>query len=167
MPDPIMVTYGANVYPTNVPFLFKVELVVEGIPTGVGSHVWGKKRAIKAATYMANNGNDILNQFGKAQTVFNEVRAMRLEEAMARVQVGDSVKLLVDIGTFKKGRVCKIVEVAEPSFYVSRGTNAWDDDKYPIKVIPVHVAGDTQLGPKDAIPLARGEFGPLDTEVDE
>lgn len=165
--EPLTVTFTARVMTTEIPFRYKVELFVDGIPTGVGSNVWTKSRALKAAAFIAENGNDLLNQFGKSQSVLNEVRAMRREEEMAKVQVGDKVKLLVDIGSFKKGRVCKIVEVAEPSFYISRGQNAWDDDKYPVKVVPVQVAGDLPLGPKDALPLARGEFGPLDVEVDE
>jgi hypothetical protein len=100
--------------------------------------------------------------------VIKEVRAMRREEAMAKVQVGDSVRLLVDIGSIKKGRVCKVVEVVEPSFYVSRGQNAWDDTLYPIKVLPLNTAFDlVPLGPKDALPLMRGEFGPIDEEIEE
>ena len=86
---------------------------------------------------------------------------------MRQVQVGDKVKLLVDIGQFKIGRVCKVVEVQDdPTFYEARGANEWDDDKYPIKVLPVSVASDKlTLGPKDSIPLARGEFGPVTEET--
>jgi hypothetical protein len=88
---------------------------------------------------------------------------------MAKVQVGDRVKLLVDIGQYKKGRVCKVAEVAEPSFYEARGgAPEWDDEEYPVKVLPVHSPTDQiSLGPKDYLPLRRGEFGPLDQEVDE
>jgi hypothetical protein len=97
-----------------------------------------------------------------------EIYARRREEAMAQVQVGDSVKLLIDIGQYKKGRVCKVTQVAEPSFYEARGSAEWDDEEYPVLVVPVHSPLDRMaLGPKDAIPLRRGEFGPLDTEVDE
>jgi len=116
----------------------------------------------------ADNGGDLLDRNGRTNAVIEELRAKRREEAMAKVQVGDRVKLLVDIGTIKKGRVCKVTEVAEPSLYASRGQNAWDDEKYPIKVLPVATATDTvALGPKDALPLMRGEFGPVDEEIDE
>lgn len=160
------VVFRAMIYTTNVKFRYRVELYVNQIPTGIQAFGWGQKMANRIAQNFVDNGNVLLNQYGKAQWVLDELRAIAREERMARVQVGDSVKLLVDIGSIKKGRVCRIVEIAEPSFYVSRGANAWDDDKYPIKVVPVFVATDkVPLGPKDAIPLKRGEFGPLDEEV--
>lgn len=162
----VEVVFRAMIFTTNVKFRFRIELYVNQIPTGIQAFGWGKKMANRIAQNFVDNGNVLLNQYGKAQWVLDELRAVAREERMARVQVGDKVKLLVDIGSIKKGRVCNIVEVAEPSFYVSRGANAWDDDLYPIKVVPVYVATDTvPLGPKDAIPLKRGEFGPLDEEV--
>lgn len=172
---PIEVSYEAYlmgsyvpVVGIRIPFRFEVILRVDGIDTGIRATVWGKSRATKVMNEMVSSGNQLLNQYGVAATVAAEVYAKRREEAMAKVKVGDSVRLLVDIGYYKKGRVCKVVEVAEPSFYVARGDNAWDDDRYPVKVIPVRAATDAaSLGPKDAIALANGEFGPLDEEVDE
>jgi hypothetical protein len=84
------------------------------------------------------------------------------------VKVGDTVKLLVDIGGYKKGRICKVVTIAEPTFYEARGSIEWDDERYPITVSFVQSPLDrVSLGPKDVIPLRRGEFGPVDTEVDD
>jgi hypothetical protein len=166
--DSIEIQFQAVLYETTTPFRYMVELQVCGIRTGIAAYVWGHKRAQRVMQAFLNDGVDLLAKYGKTEYVIQEVRAMRREEAMARVQVGDSVKLLVDIGSIKKGRVCRVVEIVEPTFYVSRGANAWDDDKYPIKVLPVATANDTvPLGPKDALPLMRGEFGPIDEEIDE
>jgi len=166
--DAIEIQFQAVLYETTTPFRYLVELQVCGIRTGISVYVWGRKRAQQVMQRFLNDGVELLDVYGKTNSVIQEVRAMRREEAMARVKVGDSVKLLVDIGSIKRGRVCRVVEIVEPSFYVSRGQNAWDDDRYPIKVLPVATAGDTvPLGPKDALPLMRGEFGPLDEEIDE
>lgn len=166
--DSITIQFQAVLYRTTVPFRYLVELQVSGIRTGIGAYAWGKAKAQKVMQAFIDDGTELLDKYGKTNYVIQEVRAMRREEAMAKVQVGDSVRLLVDIGSIKKGRVCKVVEIVEPSFYVSRGQNAWDDDKYPIKVLPVATASDTvPLGPKDALPLMRGEFGPLDEEIDD
>ena len=166
--DKVQVNYEAFVITTRIPQRYVVALYVNGIPTGIGKVVWLKNRAMAAMHNMVNNGNALLNQHGVAAEIAAEIYAQRREEAMARVQVGDSVKLLVDIGQFKKGRVCKVVEVAEPSFYEARGDIEWLDDRYPIKVRPVSMATDKlSLGPKDALPLARGEFGPVTEEVDD
>lgn len=164
----IEVNFEAVLYQTQTPFRYLVELQVSGIRTGIGAYVWGRNRAQRVMQAFIQDGLDLLHKHDKVEYVIKEVRAMRREIAMAKVQVGDSVRLLVDIGSIKKGRVCKVVEVMEPSFYVSRGENAWEDEKYPIKVIPVALATDqVPLGPKDAVPLMRGEFGPLDEDVDE
>jgi hypothetical protein len=166
--EPIEVSYQAYLMGTRIPFRYAVTLHVDDIPTGIGAYVWGKARAVAVMNEMVASGNQLLNKYGVAAQIAAEVYSKRREEAMAKVKVGDSVKLLVDIGYYKKGRVCKVVEVAEPSFYVARGVNAWDDERYPVKVIPVRAATDAAtLGPKDAIALAAGEFGPLDMEVDE
>lgn len=166
--DKVQVTYEAYLLSTRIPHRFIITLYVNNIPTGIGRVVWLKNRAMKAMHEMIHHGNELIHEFGVAAEIAAEIYAQRREEAMARVQVGDSVKLLVDIGQFKKGRVCKVVDVAEPSFYEARGTNGWDDDKYPIRVIPISVATDrVSLGPKDYIPLARGEFGPINEETDE
>ncbi|HEX9089791.1 MAG TPA: hypothetical protein VF867_20025, partial [Arthrobacter sp.] len=131
--------------------------------------VWGKARAMRAMRFLVNNGNELINQYGVAAGLAATLHARRREELMAKVQVGDRIKLLVDIGQYKKGRVCKVAEIAEPSFYEARGgAPEWDDEEYPVKVLPVHSPTDPiSLGPKDYLPLRRGEFGPLDTEVDE
>ena len=166
--DAIQVTYEAYLLATRIPQRFIVTLYVNDMPTGIGRVVWLKKRALAAMHDMVNNGNQLINEFGVAAEIAAEIYAQRREEAMARVQVGDSVKLLVDIGQFKKGRVCKVTEVAEDTFYEARGTYMWDDTKYPIKVRPVSMATDKlTLGPKDSLPLARGEFGPLTEETDD
>lgn len=166
--DAIEVTYEAFLLATPIPQRFIITLYVNDIPTGIGKVVWLKKRALRAMHDMIHNGNQLLNEFGVAAEIAAEIYAQRREKAMARVQVGDSVKLLVDIGQFKKGRVCKVVEVAEPTFYEARGSNEWEDEKYPIKVRPVSMASDKlTLGPKDALPLARGEFGPVTEETKE
>jgi hypothetical protein len=165
--DRISVSYEAAVYSTRIPFRFLVALSVDGIPTRIQTSVWGKAKADKVMTFMINNGNELLNRYGVAAELAAEIYARRREEAMARVQVGDTVKLLVDIGQFKKGRVCKVAQVPEPSFYEARGAKEWDDEQY-VLVTPVHSPTDQiSLGPKDVIPLRRGEFGPLDQEVDE
>jgi hypothetical protein len=163
------VSYEAYLYGTRIPFRYVVSLAVDGIHTGIKAVVWGRARANDCMQHMIDHGNELLNQYGIAAELAAEIYSKRREEAMTQVKVGDRIKLLVDIGSFKKGRVCKVVEVDdEPTFYVSRGSNAWDDDRYPIKVVPVRSPTDqVALGPKDCIPLARGEFGPLDTEVDE
>jgi hypothetical protein len=166
--DPVQVTYEAYMLATPVPHRFIVTLYVNDIPTGIGRVVWLKHRAMRAMHDMINNGNQLLNEFGVAAEIAAEIYAQRREEAMAQVKVGQTVKLLVDIGQYKKGRVCKVMEIAEPSFYEARGTNGWDDDKYPVKVLPVSMATDRlTLGPKDYIPLARGEFGPVTEETNE
>lgn len=166
--DYVMVRFMAVLYTTRVPFRYVVELQAEGIRTGIMVAVWGKARAERVMQMFVDNGGDLLDKNGKTNAVIDQLRAMRREEAMAKVQVGDSVRLLVDIGSIKKGRVCKVVEIVEPSFYVSRGQNAWDDSKYPIKVLPVATPSDTvPLGPKDALPLMRGEYGPIDEEIDD
>lgn len=168
MSQSFQVTFEGYLLATRIPHRFIVTLYVNNIPTGIGRVVWLKKRAVAAMHDMVQNGNQLLNEFGVAGEIAAEIYAQQREEAMAKVQVGDRVKLLVDIGQYQKGRVCKVVEVAEPSFYTARGTAGWDDDKYPIKVLPVSMATDRlTLGPKDFIPLARGEFGPLNEETDE
>lgn len=160
------VTFQAAMFSTRIPFRYRVELWVEHINTGLGATVWGRKRADKAMQHFIDNGEALLNRFGLADRLVAEIFAKRREEAMAKVQVGDRVRLLVDVGPFKKGRVCRVVKIAEPSLYASRGENAWDDDKYPIAVVPVYASGDqVVLGPNDYLPLQRGEFGPLDQEV--
>lgn len=164
--DAIEVTYEAYMLATPIPHRFIVTLYVNNIPTGIGKVVWLRKRALAAMNDMIHSGNRLLNEHGIVNEIAAEIYAQRREEAMAKVQVGDKVKLLVDIGQYKKGRVCKVMEIAEPSFYEARGTNAWDDDKYPIRVLPVSMATDrVTLGPKDFIPLARGEFGPVTEET--
>jgi hypothetical protein len=165
--EPIQVSYEAFVLGTRIPFRYLVVLYVEDLPTGVQARVWGKARAVRTMQFLVNNGNDLINQYGVAAGLAAELYARRREEAMAKVQVGDRIKLLVDIGQFKKGRVCRVAQVPEPSFYEARGGKEWDDDQY-ILVSPVHAPTDNiALGPKDYLPLRRGEFGPLDTEVDE
>jgi hypothetical protein len=165
--DKVEVTYEAYLLATRIPQRFIITLYVNNIPTGIGRVVWLKHRAMAAMHEMVNDGNHLINQFGVAAEIAAEIYAQRREEAMARVKVGDSVKLLVDIGQYKRGRVCKVVEVAEPSFY-ERGPSAWDDERYPVKVMPVRMATDNvSLGPKDYIPLQRGEFGPLTEELDD
>jgi hypothetical protein len=145
-----------------------VTLSVDGIPTRIQTTVWGRARADRVMNFMVSNGNELINQYGVAAEIAAEIYARRREEAMAKVQVGDTVKLLVDIGQYKKGRVCKVAEVAEPSFYEARGQYEWDDEEYPIKVAPVQSPTDRiALGPKDYLPLKRGEFGPLDQEVED
>lgn len=167
--DSIEAQFEAHLYGTNIPFRYAVELRVSGIRTGIIAYVWGLKRAQEVMQSFVDDGNELLNQHGKVDQVIRDLRAMLREKAMAQVKVGDSVKLLVDIGSIKKGRICRVVEVAdEPTFYVSRSSIEWDDEKYPIMVIPVATATDpVPLGPKDAVPLMRGEFGPLDMDVDE
>ena len=166
--DKVEVTYEAYLLGTRIPQRFIITLYVNNIPTGIGRVVWLKHRAMAAMHEMVNDGNRLINEFGVAAEIAAEIYAQRREEAMAKVKVGDSVKLLVDIGQFKRGRVCKIVEIAEPSFYEARGPNAWDDDRYPIRVIPIRMPTDSvSLGPKDYIPLQRGEFGPVTEEIDE
>ena len=165
--DRVEVTYEAYLLATRIPQRYIITLYVNDIPTGIGRVVWLKKRALAAMHDMVNNGNQLINEFGVAAEIAAEIYAQRREEAMAKVKVGDRVKLLVDIGQFKKGRVCRVVEVAEPSFYEARGGTEWHDDRYPIKVMPVQVATDkVSLGPKDFIPLANGEFGPLTEETE-
>jgi hypothetical protein len=173
--DRMVVTYQGYLFGSylfgriRVPFQYVAALHVEDIPTGIQARVWGKKRAMSVMHHLIEHGNELINQYGVADQLAAEIYSMRREEAMAKIQVGDRVRLLVDIGSIKKGRVCKVVEVEdEPSFYVARGANAWDDEKYPVKVVPVRMATDrVALGPKDVIPLMRGEFGPMDMEVGE
>lgn len=166
--DKFQVTYEAYLLSTRIPQRFIITLYVNNIPTGIGRVVWLKNRALAAMQEMVNHGNELINEFGVAAEIAAEIYAQRREEAMAMVKVGDSVKLLVDIGQFKRGRVCKVMEIAEPSFYEARGPNGWDDEKYPVKVMPVRVASDyVALGPKDYIPLQRGEFGPVTEETDD
>jgi hypothetical protein len=166
--EPISVEYEAFIYSTRIPFRYLVTLAVDGIRTRIQTTVWGRAKADRVMHFMVNNGNDLLNQYGVAAELAAVLYARRREEAMAKVQVGDTVKLLVDIGQYKKGRICKVVQVAEPSFYEARGPAPWDDEEYPVLVSFVQSPLDRiSLGPKDAIPLRRGEFGPVDTEVDE
>lgn len=164
----VEVRFEAVLYTTTLPGRYLVELQVSGVRTGIAAYVWGHKRAQQVMQAFIDDGIELLNKHNKFELVLNQVRAMRREKAMAQVQVGDKVRLLVDIGSIKKGRVCRVVEVMEPSFYVARGAKEWEDEKYPIKVLPVPMATDpVSLGPKDGVPLMRGEFGPLDEDVDE
>lgn len=166
--DKIEVTYEAYLLATPIPHRFIITLWVNGIETGIGRVVWLKHRAMRAMHDMIHNGSRLINEYGVAAEIAAEIYAQRREEAMARVKVGDSVKLLVDIGQYKKGRVCRVVEIAEPSLYEARGSREWVDEKYPIMVQPVRINGDKIfLGPKDHIPLARGEFGPVTEETDD
>ena len=168
MSEEMKVAYSAYLCGTRIPFRYLILLYVEDLPTGVASYAWGMTRAKRTMQHMVNHGNDLINEFGVAAELAAELYGRRREEAMAQVQVGDTVKLLVDIGGYKKGRVCKVVKVAEPTFYEARGGKDWDDEEYPVLVTFVHSPTDNiSLGPKEAIPLKRGEFGPLDTEVDE
>lgn len=169
MSEPLSVSFSAYLVGTRIPFRYVVLLYVDDLPTGVQAAAWGKARAERLMRYMVNSGNELINEYGVAAELAAVLYARRREERMAKVQVGDRVKLLVDIGQYKKGRVCKVTEVAEPSFYEARGgAHEWDDEEYPVKVLPVHSPTDhISLGPKDYLPLRRGEFGPLDTEVDE
>jgi hypothetical protein len=167
MSDPIEVSYSAYVVSTRIPFRYLVVLCVEDLHTGVQARTWGLQRAKRTMQFLVNNGNELINQYGVAAGLAAELYARRREEAMAKVQVGDRVKLLIDIGQFKKGRVCKVAQIPEDSFYEARGNQEWDDEQY-ILVSPVHAPTDNiSLGPKDYLPLRRGEFGPLDTEVDD
>jgi len=164
----ITIQFQAVLFDTATPFRYVVELHVDGVRTGIAAFVWGRKRANHVMEAFVENGLGLLEKYGKVESVIQAVRSMRREKAMAQVKVGDSVRLLVDIGSIRKGRVCRVVEVVEPSFYDQRGANAWDDEKYPIRVIPVATAVDgVFLGPEDGVPLLRGEFGPLDQDVDE
>lgn len=166
--DKITVTYEAYLLGTWIPRRYIVTLYVNNIPTGIGRVVWLKRRALAAMHEMVNHGNQLIHEFGVAAEIAAEIYAQKREEAMAKVKVGDRVKLMVDIGQFKRGRVCKVMEITEPSFYVARGVNGWDDNRYPIKVMPVSVSSDRlTLGPKDYIPLQRGEFGPVAEETDD
>jgi hypothetical protein len=167
MSDPIQVSYQAYVVSTRIPFRYLAVLYVDDLPTGVQIYAWGKARATRAMRFLVNNGNELINRYGVAAGLAAELYARRREEAMAKVQVGDRVKLLIDIGQFKKGRVCRVAQIPEDSFYEARGGREWDDEQY-ILVSPIHSPTDNiSLGPKDIIPLRRGEFGPLDAEVDE
>lgn len=160
--DGMRVEYAAQVQGTPIPGRYAVVLYVEGIPTGIQAHVWGRKKATAMLYHMINNGNEIINQHGMAGHLAAQIYARRREEAMAKVQVGDTVKLLVDIGQFKRGRVCRVAEVYEPSFYPVRGDKEFIDEDYPVKVKPIRSPTDKiALGPQDLIPLKRGEFGPL------
>ncbi len=168
MSEPVSVSYVAYVTGTRIPFRYAVLLYVDDMPTGVTAYAWGRRRADEAMHYMVNNGNALINQYGVAAELAAQIYARKREEAMARVQAGDRIKLLVDIGQFKKGRVCRVVTTPEPSFYEARGgAPEWDDEQY-VLVMPVHSPMDRiALGPGDLIPLKRGEFGPLDMEIDE
>lgn len=166
--DGIQTSFQAILWTTNNPFKFIVELRMENIPTGIFATVWGKKKAHQVMQEFVDNGCELLAKYNKTNDMIGHVRAKRREEEMAKVQVGDKVRLLVDIGSIKKGRVCKVVEVFEPSFYEARGANQWEDEKYPIRVLPVPMATDqVALGPNDGLPLMRGEFGPISEEIDE
>ena len=167
MSDEIKVSYSAYLVATRIPFRYLVLLYVEDLPTGVAAYAWGKRRATAAMRHMVEYGNDLINEFGVVEQLAAELYARRREEVMANVQVGQTVKLLIDIGPFKKGRVCKVAQVPEASFYEARGSREWDDEQY-ILVQPIHSPADNiSLGNKEVIPLRRGEFGPLDMEVDE
>lgn len=169
MSEGISVAYTAYVLGTRIPFRYRVALFVEDLHSGIEAYAWGRRRADALMNYMVNHGNELLNEHGVAAHLAATLYARQREEAMAKVQVGDSVKLLVDIGPFKKGRVCKVAGIEEPSFYEARGgAPEWVDEDYPVMVMPVYSPADNiSLGPKDYIPLRRGEFGPLDAEVDE
>lgn len=164
----LQVHFQAILYGTRLPFRYVVELQAEGIRTGLTAVVWGRRRARRTMQMFIDDGAQLLEEHGLISHLAAEIFAQRREEAMTKVKVGDSIKLLVDIGPYNKGRVCRVMQVAQPSTYLPRGDNAWDDDKYPIAVLPVRAATDSvTLGPTDWLHLQRGEFGPLDMEVDD
>ena len=105
------VRFEAVLYTTTLPGRYLVELQVSGVRTGIAAYVWGHKRAQQVMQAFIDDGIELLNKHNKFELVLNQVRAMRREKAMAQVQVGDKVRLLVDIGSIKKGRVCRVVPV--------------------------------------------------------
>lgn len=161
------VEYSAVTYGTKIPGRYQLQLYVNGIFTGVAARVWGRRKARELAEYMIQNGNQVLHDFEVVDQMLAALNKQDREVAMSKLKVGDKVRLWIDLGIYKKGRVCTVVEVEEPSRYVSRGVNAWNENRFPIKVVPVSGAGEAVLGTKEGIPLAAGEFGALNEEVPE
>src|SRR6478752_5107164 len=93
--ESITIQFQAVLYQTTVPFRYLIELQVCGIRTGIAAYAWGKAKAQRVMQAFIDDGTELLDKYGKTNYVIQEVRAMRREEAMARVQVGDSVRLLV------------------------------------------------------------------------
>lgn len=155
------------------PFGFRrlLSLEVDGEDTGIRVIVWGSKREKHMANAILESASELLNELGLAEDLFDRITAKRAAATAAEergdMRVNDTVRLLVDIGPYKRGRVMKVVDVANASGYKSRGGKQWDDNHYPVKVVPLSaMPGELTLDPEDGIPLTADEFCPGDKEVE-
>lgn len=170
--DSIQVVFRAQVFHAGFPGRYLITLEADGIDSGLRVTVWGVKRATKTADAVLANASALLNDLGLAQELAAKVYMNRPDDEAAEgvklVNVNDTVRLLVDIGPYKRGRVFRVVEVAQSTGYTARGgATEWDDLHFPIKVVPVSsMPGEPILSAKDGIPLAADEFCPGDKEVD-
>lgn len=160
--------YNAKFYKLTIPFRYFVSLDVNGIETGVGGMCWGHKTARAMQHDLATNGEEILNEINpaKRQAIALEVQAAYVDAqrqaSVEKLAVGDRVKLAVDIGIAKAGRVAKIVQVHTKE----DGTDGIVDARWPVSVEVLPVIGDPAAWGTGAVfLLERGEFVSLDTEL--
>jgi hypothetical protein len=170
----IPVEYGATIYttkvgPLTIPFRYIVALDVNGIETGIGTSVWGYSNAQQTADHLSQHGEDLLasESSSKRQAIYAEIQAAyvaRLNQQLSEKLVpGDRVKLAVDIGHMKAGRIAKVVK----TYTKEDGTDGIVDARWPISVEVLPVAGDPAAWAHGApvLLLERGEFCSLDTEL--
>lgn len=160
--------YSAKFYKVTIPFRYYVALDVNGIETGIGGQCWGHKTAKAMQHDLASNGEEILDEINpaKRQAIALEVQAAyvaRQQEAdVEKLSVGDRVKLAVDIGIAKAGRIAKVVQIHTKE----DGSDGIVDARWPISVEVLPVIGDPAAWGTGALfLLERGEFVSLDTEL--
>lgn len=149
------VYFEAGLQKTKIPGRYRVVLLADGYFTRIESYVWGRKRAQKARDAILEEAAELIEAAGLSGQLFGFLYSIRREKTLADVKPGDRVKLAVDIGPFKAGRVCKVMAV-----------NPDGETTHGVAVQPVYVSGDgVTFGEGDYISLTAGEYAPLNEEA--
>lgn len=170
----IPVEYVAVIYTTKlhksrllIPGRYIIALQVNDIETSIGTKCWGFKRAKEIATALQANAEEVIEDSVYHKDVWNKVQAAyvaKLNAALSeKLQPGDRVKLAVDIGHIKAGRICKVIKAHTKE----DGTDGIVDARWPISVEVLPVSGDPAAWAHGTpiLLLERGEFVSLDTEL--
>jgi hypothetical protein len=149
------VRFEAGLQKTKIPGRYRVVLLVDGYFTRIETRAWGVKRAHKARDEILENAQELIDAAGLTEGIYTFLWNERKEKALADVKPGDRVRLAVDIGPFKAGRVCKVMAV-----------NPDGETTHGVSVQPVYVSGDgVTFGEGDYISLTAGEYAPLNEEA--